>query len=84
MFDLLTQNNQSPRIAVFGVGGCGCNTINQLSQSPLSDNVQLIAVNTDAQSLAASKCTTRLQIGLEATKGLGAGANPKKGHEAAQ
>jgi cell division protein FtsZ len=83
MFDLLTQNHQSPSIAVFGVGGCGCNTINQLTQSPLSDNVQLIAVNTDAQSLAASQCNTRLQIGLEATKGLGAGANPEKGHEAA-
>ena len=84
MFDILSQNSQTPRIAVFGVGGCGCNTINQLSQSLLNDNVQLIAVNTDAQSLAISQCCTRLQIGLETTKGLGAGAKPQKGHEAAQ
>ncbi|WOT05023.1 cell division protein FtsZ [Shewanella youngdeokensis] len=84
MFDLLTQDHPLPRIAVFGVGGCGCNTINQLAASPLSDNVQLVAVNTDAQSLAASQCNTRLQIGLETTKGLGAGAKPEKGHEAAQ
>ncbi|WP_144211428.1 cell division protein FtsZ [Shewanella donghaensis] len=84
MFDLLAQTKQTPRIAVFGIGGCGCNTINQLSQSPLNDNVQLIAVNTDAQSLETSQCETRLQIGLETTKGLGAGAKPQKGHEAAQ
>ncbi|WP_076539357.1 cell division protein FtsZ [Shewanella sp. UCD-KL21] len=84
MFDLVTQNSPSPRIAVFGVGGCGCNTINQLSQSPLNDNVQLIAVNTDAQSLQAARSSTRLQIGIEATKGLGAGAKPEKGQAAAQ
>ncbi|GIU15864.1 MULTISPECIES: cell division protein FtsZ [unclassified Shewanella] len=84
MFDLHTQNNQAPRIAVFGVGGCGCNSINQLSQSVLGDNVQLIAVNTDAQSLHVSQCSIRLQIGLEATKGLGAGARPLKGYEAAE
>ncbi|GIU26430.1 cell division protein FtsZ [Shewanella sp. MBTL60-007] len=84
MFDLVPQNSQTPKIAVFGVGGCGCNTINQLSQSPLADNVELIAVNTDAQSLQISSCSTRLQIGLEATKGLGAGARPQKGYEAAQ
>ncbi|MGS0696118.1 cell division protein FtsZ [Shewanella sp. 0m-4] len=84
MFDMITQHSHPPRIAVFGVGGCGCNTINQLSQASLGDNVQLIAVNTDAQSLAISDCSTRLQIGLEATKGLGAGARPERGHEAAK
>ncbi|GIU32991.1 cell division protein FtsZ [Shewanella schlegeliana] len=84
MFDLVPQNCQTPRIAVFGVGGCGCNTIKQLSLSPLGDNVELIAVNTDAQSLLISNSSTRLQIGPETTKGLGAGARPQKGFEAAE
>ncbi|WP_351015724.1 cell division protein FtsZ [Shewanella sp. AC91-MNA-CIBAN-0169] len=84
MFELLNQTNNSPRISVFGVGGCGCNTINQLSQVAFNDNVQLIAVNTDYQSLAISQCSTRLQIGIETTKGLGAGAIPQKGYDAAQ
>ncbi|QYJ87202.1 cell division protein FtsZ [Shewanella mesophila] len=84
MFEILTQNSQVPRIAVFGVGGCGCNTINQLIQVPFGDNVHFVAVNTDAQALAASQCSTRLQIGLETTKGLGAGAKPQQGHDAAQ
>ena len=84
MFELMNQTNNSPRISVFGVGGCGCNTINQLSQVTFNDNVQLIAVNTDYQSLAISQCSTRLQIGIETTKGLGAGAIPQKGYDAAQ
>ncbi|GIU46201.1 cell division protein FtsZ [Shewanella sairae] len=84
MFELLTPNEQTPRITVFGVGGCGCNTINQLSQSAVADNVQLVAVNTDAQSLTLSQCSTRLQIGQQVTKGLGAGARPQKGYEAAK
>ncbi|KPZ69707.1 Cell division protein FtsZ [Shewanella sp. P1-14-1] len=84
MLDIKPKHPQAPCIAVFGVGGCGCNTINQLSQSSLSDNVVLIAVNTDAQSLAVSACSSRLQIGTEVTKGLGAGADPQKGYAAAQ
>ena len=83
MFDIIPPNSHGPKIVVFGVGGCGCNTINQLTQSSLNDNVQLIAVNTDVQSLASSQCSTRLQIGPDTTRGLGAGANPQKGHEAA-
>ncbi|WP_394129021.1 cell division protein FtsZ [Shewanella maritima] len=84
MFELIQDDSTSPRIAVFGVGGCGCNTINQLCQANLSANVQLIAVNTDSQSLALSQCGIRLQIGEQTTKGLGAGAIPQKGYEAAK
>ena len=84
MYDLIPTASKAPCITVFGVGGCGCNTINQLSQSTLNDNIKLIAVNTDAQSLAISQCDTQLQIGTETTKGLGAGADPEKGFEAAQ
>ncbi len=84
MFELVPKNGHTPRIIVFGVGGCGCNTINQLSQVSLNENVQLAAVNTDTQSLEASTCNISLQIGAEVTKGLGAGSNPQKGLEAAQ
>ena len=84
MFDLLPNNSHAPKISVLGVGGCGCNTINQLSKAQLADNVQLIAVNTDAQSLTMCECSVRLQIGTEITKGLGAGAKPHKGFEAAK
>lgn len=84
MFDLLSISNDTARIVVFGVGGCGCNTINQLSQSNVNDQIQLVAVNTDIQSLSSAQCCTRLQIGIETTKGLGAGAKPQKGFEAAQ
>ena len=84
MLDILPLHGATPRILVFGVGGCGCNTINQLSQAPLNSNVQLIAINTDAQSLATTQCDTRIQIGPETTKGLGAGAKPSRGEQAAQ
>ncbi|MCG9755438.1 cell division protein FtsZ [Shewanella insulae] len=84
MFDLIPQGGYLPKILVVGVGGCGCNTINQLSQAELSDSVQLVAVNTDAQSLANAQCTSRLQIGDQSTRGLGAGANPEKGLAAAK
>lgn len=84
MFELINDVSSEPRIAVFGVGGCGCNTINQLSQVIFNDNIQLIAVNTDSQCLALSQSSTRLQIGIETTKGLGAGAIPQKGYDAAQ
>ncbi len=84
MFDLIPQGGYLPKILVVGVGGCGCNTINQLSQAELSDAVQLVAVNTDAQSLASAQCTSRLQIGDHSTRGLGAGADPDKGLAAAQ
>ncbi len=84
MFDPMPKNSHTPTIIVFGVGGCGCNTINQLSQINLNANVQLVAVNTDIQSLEASTCSVSLQIGAEVTKGLGAGSNPQTGLEAAQ
>lgn len=69
-------------IKVVGVGGGGCNAINRMIESGLK-NVDFIAINTDAQTLAKNSAPTRIQIGQKITKGLGAGADPKVGEEAA-
>ena len=62
-----------PRLLVIGVGGAGGNAINEMIDNQLQ-GVEFIAVNTDAQDLKLSKAKTRIQIGLNLTKGLGAGA----------
>ena len=62
-----------PRILVLGVGGAGGNAINEMIEAGLQ-GVEFIAVNTDAQDLKHSKAHTKIQIGLNLTKGLGAGA----------
>ncbi|MGD9898205.1 MAG: cell division protein FtsZ [Calditrichaceae bacterium] len=69
---------QSARIKVIGVGGAGGNAINGMIDAGLS-GVEFIAINTDAQDLEKSKAKTRIQIGKNLTKGLGAGANPEIG-----
>ncbi len=71
-----------PRILVLGVGGAGGNAINEMITSGV-EGVEFIAVNTDAQDLKTSKAKTRIQIGLNVTKGLGAGAKHEIGHAAA-
>lgn len=85
MFELIheTATGAMPKLTVFGVGGCGCNTINQLSQVNLPSSVELISVNTDAQAMAATSSHYRIQIGPQTTKGLGAGAKPDVGCAAA-
>ena len=60
-----------PRLLVLGVGGAGGNAINEMIENNLQ-GVEFIAVNTDAQDLKLSKAKTRIQIGLNLTKGLGA------------
>ena len=70
------------RIKVIGVGGGGGNAINTMIQSGLT-GVEFIAMNTDAQDLKRSLATKRFQLGSQLTKGLGAGANPEVGREAA-
>ena len=59
-----------PRLLVLGVGGAGGNAINEMIENNLQ-GVEFIAVNTDAQDLKLSKAKTRIQIGLNLTKGLG-------------
>ncbi len=76
------QSKQTAKIKVVGVGGAGCNAINTMIASGL-ERVDFIALNTDIQALAANKAPARLQIGKELTRGLGAGANPEMGCQAA-
>lgn len=70
------------RIKVIGVGGGGCNAVNRMVRSGLAD-VEFIVANTDAQALLHSPAPVKLQIGSHLTKGLGAGADPKVGRDAA-
>lgn len=69
-------------IKVIGVGGGGGNAINTMIESGL-DGVEFIAANTDIQALESNKAPIKIQLGRELTKGLGAGANPDIGHDAA-
>ena len=71
-----------PRLLVLGVGGAGENAINEMIENNMQ-GVEFIAVNTDAQDLKLSKAKTRIQIGLNLTKGLGAGAKLDIGQAAA-
>jgi len=71
-----------PRLLVLGVGGAGGNAINEMIENNLQ-GVEFIAVNTDAQDLKLSKAKSRIQIGLNLTKGLGAGAKIDIGQAAA-
>lgn len=75
-------NDKAAKIKVIGVGGAGGNAINNMIESNLQ-GVKFIAANTDAQALENSKAQLKLQIGERLTEGLGAGADPKVGREAA-
>lgn len=78
----LVENENFAKIMVIGVGGAGGNAINNMIESKLQ-GVRFIAANTDAQALEVSKATVKIQIGEQLTQGLGAGANPQIGREAA-
>ncbi|PTX04015.1 cell division protein FtsZ [Pararhodobacter aggregans] len=72
----------TPRITVFGVGGAGGNAVNNMIDQNL-EGVDFVVANTDAQALQQSKAPTRIQLGVQATEGLGAGARPEVGANAA-
>ncbi|MEQ9489271.1 MAG: cell division protein FtsZ [Alphaproteobacteria bacterium] len=72
-----------PRIVVIGVGGAGGNAVNNMIGSNL-EGVEFIAANTDAQALKFSKAERKIQLGTQLTQGLGAGAKPQVGREAAE
>jgi cell division protein FtsZ len=74
--------SQSAVIKVLGVGGGGGNAVSHMAQCGI-EGVDFICVNTDAQALKHSRVKTSLQIGCNITKGLGAGANPEVGRQAA-
>ncbi len=73
----------SPRIVVIGVGGAGGNAVNNMIDAKLQ-GVEFVVANTDAQALTRSKAPTQIQLGMAKTSGLGAGANPDVGMEAAK
>lgn len=75
-------SEKSAKIKVVGVGGAGGNAINNMIASKLQ-GVKFIVANTDAQSLEISKAPIKLQLGEKLTQGLGAGANPQIGRDAA-
>ena len=72
------------RIKVIGVGGGGGNALNSMISSGTIGGVEFIAINTDAQVLLTNLATTKLQIGENLTRGLGAGGNPEVGVQAAE
>jgi len=82
MFELMDVDTQDAVIKVIGVGGCGGNAVDHMITSGLS-GVEFIAINTDAQALKRNQAKLQLQLGNGVTKGLGAGANPDVGREAA-
>ncbi|MCP5423741.1 MAG: cell division protein FtsZ [Gammaproteobacteria bacterium] len=82
MFELMDANNDSAIIKVIGVGGGGSNAVQHMMSSNI-EGVDFICANTDAQALKTCSVPTTLQLGSTITKGLGAGANPSIGRQAA-
>jgi len=83
MLEFDEEMQQFANIKVIGVGGGGSNAVNRMIEAGLK-GVEFIAINTDAQALYLSKADTKIQIGDKLTKGLGAGANPEIGKQAAE
>src|SRR5512145_540431 len=77
-----TDKMDTARIKVIGVGGGGGNAVNTMVAGRL-EGVEFIAANTDVQALAANRAGVKLQLGRSASRGLGAGANPEIGRQAA-
>ena len=82
MIELLEENSQEAVIKVVGVGGCGGNAIDHMIKRGVC-GVDFISANTDAQALKRNQAKHILQLGANLTKGLGAGANPEVGRQAA-
>ena len=82
MFELMDAYNQSAVIKVLGIGGGGGNAVSHMVATGI-EGVDFMCINTDAQALKHSNVKTAIQIGANITKGLGAGANPDIGRQAA-
>ncbi len=82
MIELIDAQAQEAVIKVIGVGGCGGNAVDHMIVQGVQ-GVEFICANTDAQALKRNQAKTQLQLGGEITKGLGAGANPEIGRQAA-
>jgi cell division protein FtsZ len=84
MFELMDTQSENAVIKVVGVGGGGGNAVEHMVLENNIEGVEFICANTDAQALRVSKAKILIQLGDELTKGLGAGANPQIGREAAE
>ena len=82
MIELIDAQSQEAVIKVIGVGGCGGNAVDHMIAQGVA-GVEFICVNTDAQALRRNQARVQLQLGATVTKGLGAGANPEIGRQAA-
>ncbi len=82
VFDMADSFNRGAKIKVIGVGGCGGNAVDTMIISGL-EGVSFVAANTDSQALVSSLADIKVQLGADLTKGLGAGANPEIGRNAA-
>jgi cell division protein FtsZ len=82
MFELEKLESSGAQIKVIGVGGCGCNAVNNMINAKLK-GVEFLACNTDIQTLKSSLSSSRVQIGTKLTRGLGAGGSPETGRSAA-
>ncbi len=82
MFELEENISIGANIKVVGVGGGGSNAVSTMIAGGMT-GVEFIVANTDIQALNANKSSTKIQLGLDLTKGLGAGANPDIGRRAA-
>ncbi len=83
VFELEDGQRKRAVIRVIGIGGGGCNTVNQMSQAGI-EGVDFICANTDRDHLERCVPTNQLQLGVEITRGLGAGSNPEIGRQAAE
>ena len=83
MFQFEEQLDQAAKIKVIGVGGGGGNAVNTMIRSEV-EGVEFLTANTDAQALRRSEAAMKIQLGGHLTKGLGAGANPELGRQAAK
>ena len=82
MFEFDETIDQSAKIKVVGIGGGGGNAVNTMIENKIQ-GVEFIVANTDVQALRSNRAPAKIQIGRQLTKGLGAGADPNKGREAA-
>jgi len=82
MFEIMDTQSQEAVIKVIGVGGCGGNAVDHMLERGV-EGVEFICMNTDAQALKRNRSQRLLQLGTGVTKGLGAGANPDVGRQAA-
>src|SRR5262245_64466651 len=83
MIEFVEYNASRAQIRIVGIGGAGGNAVNTMISAGLC-GVDFIAANTDAQALRVNLASTKVQLGGDLTKGLGAGANPEIGRRATQ